>query len=113
MNEPFSECQVMIDYPNRTGNRVELKNAYVLYSIENGIPLLRIEIGKKMLTFVMDSSDIKSFKMNLKNLEVGKISLQFDYSYGNLCNIMISNPKTNEGLQALVAALQMHVTNDF
>ncbi|EKE43039.1 hypothetical protein ENUP19_0367G0007 [Entamoeba nuttalli] len=109
MAEPYSECKVMIDYPGRLGSRINKKEGKVLYCEENGVPRLRILQGKKETTFDLDSPDLVSFKINAQRISDGLISFQFSYSYGMLCNVLLSDPLTLNGFYNLVDALARHI----
>ena len=109
MSYPYSECKVIIDHPNRVGARVMKKDGKVMYSEENGIPRLHVVQGNKETVFDLDSQDLLHFTINKTNIQKVMIAIQMAFSYGELCNIMLSEPLTMEGMYTLVQALSTFI----
>ena len=106
---PYSECKVMLDFPNLPRSNCQKKNGKVMYVEENGIPKLIVQHGAQTKHFDLDAKDLLHFNLSTMNIERGLVSIQLTYSFGSICNIMISEPLTMDGLYTLVEALTIFI----
>ena len=107
---PYTKCKIMLDYPNMPrASTQHKKEGSVTYDLKTGLPKLLVEYGKQLKQFDLDSKELTHFNINKSRISDGLVSISLMYSYGSICNIMISEPLTMDGLYTLVEALTIFI----